>query len=177
MNDDIETRLALLTPRGAPPELRHHVLAAVASELTIEPRTRPMLFLWLVASAAAVLVGLALNIWVNNELDRRLAIVLGPPPVSGQLADIAAEIAHVTNPAVGEWVYQRLAIVERHGDDAYQYASRLQQMIQQLTFDLGEPVDEAPQKTSRMDRDRHGSRDRCPPDSQRLFRLEHRNTA
>jgi hypothetical protein len=136
-----------------------------------------MLFLWLVASAAAVLVGLALNIWVNNELDRRLAIVLGPPPVSGQLADIAAEIAHVTNPAVGEWAYQRLVIVERHGDASYQYASRLQQMIQQLTFDLGEPVDEAPQETSRMDRDRHGSRNRCPADAQRLFRLGHRNTA
>src|SRR5689334_2983699 len=37
MNDEIEDRLARLTPRGAPPELRHHVLAAVAGELARFP--------------------------------------------------------------------------------------------------------------------------------------------
>ena len=35
MNDDIEDRLARITPRGAPPELRHRVLAVVAGELNI----------------------------------------------------------------------------------------------------------------------------------------------
>jgi hypothetical protein len=177
MSDDIEDRLARLTPRGAPPELRGRVLNAVTSELRTEARTHHTLFLWLVASAAAVLAGLALNVWVSAELDRRLTIVLGPPPVSGQVAEIAAEIAHVTNPAVGQWAYQRLAVVERHDDEAIQSASRLKQMIQQLTLDLGEIVDEAPQKDSRMDGDRHGSRDRGPARSQRLLRLEHRNTA
>jgi hypothetical protein len=177
MNHDIEDRLARLTPRGAPPELRGRVLNAVTSELRTEARPHPTLFLSLVASASAVLAGLALNVWVSAELDRRLEIVLGPPPVSGQVAEIAAEIAHVTNPAVGQWAYQRLAVGDRHGDEAMQSASRLKQLIQQLSLDLGETVDEAPQEDPQMDRHRHGSRDRGAAPSQRLLRLEHRNTA
>ena len=39
MNDDIERRLRQVTPRGAPPELRPRVLAAVAGSCTRPLRT------------------------------------------------------------------------------------------------------------------------------------------
>ena len=176
MNDDIERRLRQVTPRGAPPELRSRVLAAVAGELhavTHSRRThRPGL-----AVAAALLAGLALNYWVNDTLDRRLAIVLGPPPVHRQAAEIAADVASITDPSTGQWVYERLAAGRPRDDDGRQYAVRLQQMIQQFTVDLKETADETPQKNPQMDRDRRGSRDRHPADAQRVLRLEHRNTA
>ena len=44
MNDDIERRLRQVTPRGAPPELRPRVLAAVADQLRLAtplPSRRP----------------------------------------------------------------------------------------------------------------------------------------
>ena len=79
MNDDIERRLRRVRPRGASPELRPRVLAAVAIQLGADApqpsrlRRRPGL-----AVAAAVIASLALNYWVNDSLDRRLAIALGP---------------------------------------------------------------------------------------------------
>jgi hypothetical protein len=139
MNDDIEGRLQQMTPRGAPPELRPRVLAAVADQLRTGPPLpshgplRPAL-----AIAASLLAGLALNYWVNDAIDRRLAIVFGPRPVPRQAVEIAAEIASITDPATGQWAYQRLAASHPRDDDAHQYAVRLQQMIQQLTVDIGD---------------------------------------
>jgi hypothetical protein len=52
--------------------------------------------------------------------------------------EIAAEIASITDPATGQWAYQRLAASHPRDDDAHQYAVRLQQMIQQLTVDIGD---------------------------------------
>jgi len=176
MNDDIERRLRQVTPRGAPPELRPRVLAAVAGELNAATYSRGTHHLAL-AVAAAVLASLALNYWVNDTLDRRFAIVLGPPSVHREAAEIAADVASITDPTTGQWVYERLAAGRPHGDDARQYAIRLQQMIQQLTVDLKETPDEALQENSQMDRDLHGSGNRHPVDAQRVLRLEHRNTA
>jgi len=176
MNDDIERRLRQVTPRGAPPELRPRVLAAVAGELNAATPSRRTHRLAL-AVAAAVLAGLAVNSWVNDTIDRRLAIVLGPAPVHKQAAEIAADVASITDPSTGRWVYERLTAGRPHDDDARPYAVRLQQMIQQLTVDLKETPDEALQENSQMDRDLHGSGNRHPVDAQRVLRLEHRNTA
>ena len=55
-----------------------------------------------------------------------------------RLATIAAEIASITDPATGQWAYQRLAVSRPPDDDAHQYAVRLQQMIQQRTVDIGD---------------------------------------
>ena len=109
MNDEIERRLRRMSPRGAPPELRPRILAAVAAELgdpappSSRRRFRPAL-----AASFAVIFGLALNYWANVDIDRRLAMVLGPRVVSRQAAEIAADVASVTDPATGQWAYDRL---------------------------------------------------------------------
>jgi hypothetical protein len=174
MNDDVERLLRQAAPRGAPPELRDRVLAAVADELDSAPR-----FGWLLplAVAAAVLVSLAANVLVSDALDRRLAIVLGPIPVPKQAAEIAADIASVTDESTGRWAFERLAASRSRADDARRYAERLNRMIQQFTFDPQGAADETRQKSPQMDRDLRGSRGRPPFDVQYVLRLEHRNTA
>lgn len=175
MNDDIERRLRQVTPRGAPAELRSRVLAAVAGKLqeraALPSRRsfRPALVV-----AASLFASLALNFWVNDRLDRRLAIVLGPHPVLKQAADIADDIASITDSATGQWVYDRLAADHPEHDAARQYAVRLHQLIQQLTLDFKETADEAPRKNPQVDGDRHGRRDRHPADAQCLLRVEYR---
>jgi hypothetical protein len=176
MNDDVEHLLRQVTPRGAPPELRGRVLAAVAEELDSTARSgwrlRPSM-----AVAAAVMVSLAANVLVSDAVDRRLAIALGPIPVQKQAMEIADDIASITDASTGRWAYERLAARPRRDDEARQYAARLQRMIQQFTFDPQGAADETPRENSQMDRDRRGSRDRRPPDAQYVLRLEHRNTA
>jgi hypothetical protein len=178
MNDDIERRLSQSTPRGAPPELRARVLDAVAAELpSAEPASSGQPLRLAIAIAASVLAGLWLNVWVTDRLDRRLAVVLGPPPVRRQAAEIAADVASITDPSTGRWVYQCLSASRPDSNDARRYAIRLRLMIQQLTANLEETADETLQKNPQMDRDHHGSHDRHPADLQCLFRMERRNTA
>jgi hypothetical protein len=175
MNDDIERRLRQVTPRDAPPELRTRVLAAVAGQLQADTplpsRRRP--FRPAIAVAASLLASLALNYWINDTIEGRLAIVLGPPPISRRAAEIADEIASITDPETGRWVYERLAASGPRDDDVREYAVRLQQMIQRLTADMKETVHEAPQKSPQMDWNRRGSRDCHPADAQCVLRLEH----
>jgi hypothetical protein len=178
MNDDIERRLRRVKHVGAPPELRARVLAAVADHLrpaTAASWHRPLGLA--IAVAASVLAGLALNYWVADTLDRRLAIVLGPPPACRQAAEIAAEIASITDHATGQWAYARLAGGQTHDNDGRRYAVRLRQMIQQFTVDLQETADETPEKNPEMDRNRRGSVDSHPADAQCMLRLDHRDTA
>jgi hypothetical protein len=177
MSDDLELRLRQVTP-GAPPELRRRVLAAVAVELnSVRRPRRPLRRVLAVAVAAAVLVSLAMNYVVSDSIDRRLAVVLGPRPVRRDAAEIAADIAAVTDATTGRWAYERLASDQAHDFDALRYAVRLRQVIEQLTVDLEEIIDETPRTNPQVGRDRRGSRDRRPADDQYVLRLEHRNTA
>jgi hypothetical protein len=178
MNDDIERRLREMTPRGAPPDLRALVLAAVGGPLgSATPPPFRRSFRPGIAVAAALLASLALNFWVSERLDRRLAIVLGPPPVRKQAAEIAADVASITDSATGQWVYDLLAADRTQRDAARQYAVRLQQLIQQLSLDFKETADEAPRKNPQVDGDRRGSRDHRPADAQCLLRVEYRYRA
>jgi len=178
MNDEIERRHRQAAPPGTPPELRGRVLDAVAGELRSTAaapsrrRFRPGLTV-----AASLLASVALNYWVSARLDRRLAIALGPPQVCRQAAEIAADVASITEPSTGKWVYERLTAGRPRGDHAGLYAVRLQQLIQELTVDHKENAYESPEKVHQMDRNRRDSRDYHPADSECLFRLEYRNTA
>jgi hypothetical protein len=175
MNDEIERRLHQMTPRGAPAELRRRVLAAVDEPLRpVTPLRSRRSFRPALAVAIGVLASLALNFWVSDRLDRRLAIVLGPPPVRKQAAEIAADVASITDSATGQWVYERLAADRPDHDAARRYAVWLQQLIQQFTLDFKEFADESPQKNPLGDLDRRGSRDQHPAASQRLLRVEYR---
>jgi hypothetical protein len=120
MNDDIEKLLSGLTPRGAGPELRPRVLAAVAEQLQAAPS--PWLRRSALAVAASLLVGIALNVWVNQAADRRLVQLLGPlPPASQDAQRALAEynavlqelIAETQNPAITP----RPAAAPRGADD------------------------------------------------------------
>jgi hypothetical protein len=178
MNDDIERQLRQVIPRGAPSELRPRVLAAVAEQLQpVAPLPSRRSISPALAVAAALLASLALNFWVSDRLDRRLEMVFGPPPVHKQAAEIAADVAAITDPTTGQWVYERLVAHRPDRDSTRQYAFQLQQLIQQFTVDLKETADETPRKNSQMDRDRRGSRDYHPADAQCLLRVEHRHAA
>ena len=180
MNDDIERRLCAVTPRGAPLELRARVLAAVGAQVRRADANRSR---WPRRLAIGGLLALGLfggvvaNIWVNDELDRRLAIVLGPPPVQIRAAEIAADVASITDPATARWVYERLAAGRPREGGPREYATRLRGLVQQFTVDLEENANEATRKNRQMDRDRRSSCDRHPAHAQCLLRVEYRHTA
>ena len=67
------------------------------------------------AAAAALLASLLLNHVVNTTMDRRLAAVLGPRPVPRQAAEIAADIAALTDSQTGKWAFDRLVSQPRRG--------------------------------------------------------------
>jgi hypothetical protein len=85
MNEDLEQLLSRLTPRGPGPQLRPRVLAAVADELQSPPS--PWLRRAALGVAAALVVGIALNVWVSTAADRQLAQLLGPLPAASQNAE------------------------------------------------------------------------------------------
>jgi len=178
MSDEIERLLGQVTPPGAPSELRARVLVAVAAELRLGPKvqSRPGFRPGLTA-AASLLAAVALHYWVNDSVNHRLARALGPLPVRRQAAEIAADVASITEPSIGQWVYERLTRRGPRGGDPRRYAARLEQMIQQLTVDSKETAYEARDENPQMDRNRRSSRDYRPAANQCVFRMEYRNTA
>jgi hypothetical protein len=185
MNQDIKGLLRQVTPGKLPPELRQRVLAAVEEELSAtcpaalqSRRTHPRRGTYAgLAVAASLLASLFLNHVVNTTVERRLAAVLGPQPIPRQAAEIASEIALLTDSRTGKWAFERLAAGRGRDDDAPIYPLRLRTMIHQLLADFQETSDESTQEDLQMDRNRRGSRDRHPPGAERSFRLEHWNTA
>ncbi len=179
MNQDIERLLDELTPRGPTPELRGRVMAAVGDALAeaSTPTRRRFRFRPGLGVAAALLASLLMNYLVNASLDRRLAAVLGPPPVPRQAAEIAAEIAALTDSRTGQWAFERLAASRSESLDPQHYPVQLQELIRQVTGDLEEPGHETSEENPQVDRDLRGSIDCHPPGAQRFLRLEHRNRA
>lgn len=178
MNDEIEDLLHQVTLAGAPTELRGRVLRAVEDQLrhaavaSSHRRFRPGL-----AVAASLIAALALNYWVNDAVNRRLARALGPPVVRRQAAEIAADIASITEPSTGRWAYERLTRRPPLGDPPGRYVARLKQMIQELTVNDKDTAYGTSDESPQMDRDRRSCRDHHPFATQCVFRLEHRNTA
>jgi hypothetical protein len=102
----MEQILGQVTPRGAGAALRGRVLGALECELRKRPRWERLFW---PAAAAAILLGIFLNYWVAKSGSERLARVMGPPAVSRRAAELAADIAAVTDEATGRWAYERLA--------------------------------------------------------------------
>jgi hypothetical protein len=179
MNQDTERRLHQQMLRGPDAELRQRVLAAVEDVLadSSPPARRRSLFRPGLAAAAALLASLLLNHVVNSSLDRRLAAVLGPPPVPRQAAEIAAEITTLTDSRTGQWAFERLTASRGPIVDSQEFVVRVQELIRQVTRDLEEPSHETSEEDPQVDRDLRGRIDRDPPGAQRLLRLEQRNCA
>jgi len=132
-DEEMERILRQVTPRGADAALRGRVLAAVGCGEAVGPvvpagsippsrksagtagPTNWERIYWPVA-AAAILLGLVLNYWVAKTGSERLAQIMGPPAVSKQAADVAADIAAITDEATGRWAYDRLAASRRPPD-------------------------------------------------------------
>jgi hypothetical protein len=143
MNDDIEQLLDRLTPRGARPELRPQVLAAVAGRLQTDRESRR--FRWsALAVAASIVLGVALNIGLSRASDRRLAQLFGPPPLSKQAMEIAEFVGQATDAETARWVYQRLAPPRASGDGRAAYAAyceMLQRLIDESAVVIREPTE------------------------------------
>ncbi len=114
-DEEMEQVLGQVTSRGAGAALRPRVLAAVARELRAGSRPRWERVFWR-AAAAAILLGILLNYWVAKRGSEQLAQVMGRPAVSKQAAELAADIAAVTDEATGRWAYERLAAACRPRD-------------------------------------------------------------
>ena len=109
MNNDIERRLRRVSPLGAPAELRGRVLSAVADELrrgTPLPSRRS--FRPALMTAAAVVASVAINLWVNDRVDRRLDLVLRPLPTRNDGITTAADNAQATDLVTPPLGYGRL---------------------------------------------------------------------
>ena len=188
MNDDMEQRLAQLTPRGLRPELRGQVLAAVGTELqtargdstTAAPTTSPWARRCALAVAASLLVGIAMNIWANEASKRHLARLFGPPPVSKQAMELAKDVERITDAQTGRWVFQRLTAPRESRDGLAEYAeycTTLKQLIDELQIASKDSYYETPQKDSEMGRDRPGRAGGDRSGCQRLVGVDYRYTA
>jgi hypothetical protein len=118
-DDAVENETAQIlrqaTPRGVRPELRPRVLAAVDHQLRSQTRPRWERIYW-PAAAAAILLGILLNYWVAKSGSERVARIMGPPVVSRRAAELAADIAAITDEATGRWAYEQLAACCRPRD-------------------------------------------------------------
>ena len=179
MENEMERILRQVTPRGIRPDLRPRVLDALAGQLQTEPAS-PWLRRSALAVAASILVGIALNVWASRSAERRLAQVLGPPPVSKRATELAKAVEVVTDAQTGEWAYRRLAAPHPSGARlaAYvAYTDTLRRLLEKSFVVLKGPPDETPQKAPQMDRDRPGRAGGGTTDCQRHSGLDHRYTA
>ena len=160
MNDDIEQRLGRLTPRGVRPELRPRVLAAVANELEVAPAS-PWLRRSALAVAASLFLGIAMNIWVNEASERRLAELFGPAFMSNQAMEVAESGGKNTDMP---------AAYARYCAAVIQLSDDLQSTAKDFHY-------ETPEKDTQMDRDRPGRTGGDRSGCQRGVRLDHRYTA
>jgi hypothetical protein len=157
MRDDLERRLAGLTPRGAPAELRARILLAVEAELAREVSSRPRRrFPFSLATAAALLLSVGLNYGANRASDARLDRAFGPRPVSPRALAIARDVAEVAGPEAGRWTLDRLSsTVPGVAPDLARHAAEVERLARELSLETLEDVHEAPHpEIPQVDRDR-----------------------
>ena len=176
MDDNMERLLSELTPSGVRPELRPRVLEAVASELLKETQSR-WLRLAALATAASILLGIGMNVWVSKASEQRMAELFGPPPVSKQAMDLAEAVAKITDAQTGQWVYRQMTASRPTGDGLAKYHEILNELIREQHIVSKDTYHETPEKDSEMDRDRTGSAFGDPASGQCRVRLDYRCTA
>ncbi|MEN6497849.1 MAG: hypothetical protein ABFD16_26420 [Thermoguttaceae bacterium] len=173
--DEIQSLLAPLTPRGAEPELRTRVLAAVAEELQTPQRG-----LWpraALAVAAAIVVALGLNLWLDHRAEQRLAELFGPPPASKRATEVARMVAEAAGAPAGRWVYERLTARPNTSSDPAKYYAVLQRIVEETQIGFKESGHEALEENRPVDRRGPRRPGGDTSDRQRLVRGELRLTA
>jgi len=180
MNDDLESLLGSLTPRGAPPELRSRVLAAVAQERETTRRPARRRFPAWTATAAALVVAGFLNHMANRSDEERLARAFGPRPVSPEAVRLARDVAEAAGPEAGRWLLERLTTPGRPAtrDDLIRHAAEIERLSRETILQAREPDHETtPRPIPQVGRDR-----RRPPAGrllagERRLHLDDRPTA
>jgi hypothetical protein len=174
MIDDVERILNELTPRGAPAELRGQVLQAVAAELAAMPPSKGLLarrdVRAALAVAAALFVGVILNVSVIRSDDARQARLYGPRPLPHEIRETVEMAERAAGPTCAELVRQQLvAAWQTRRRSRPLDLVRYQQQLRQLFFlEKGfSYVQEDPQ----VDRHRPGRTDRSAVDCERRFRV------
>ncbi len=158
MNNDIEHVLQRLTPRGVGGDVRRRVLDAMQVELRSDAPS-PWLRRCALATAAAIFVGIILNVWASKASERRLAQLFGPPPISRRAMEIAKDVEQLTNRQTGQWVYQQLTAGSANHDTPAVYAKYLatvNRLIKELETSPRDSNYETPKEDTEMDGHRSG---------------------
>jgi hypothetical protein len=162
MNDDMEQRLGRVKPRGVRAELRLQVLAAVASELaSVEETSRavsttsvgmapvspsPWLRWSAMGVAASILLGIGVNVWVNEASKRRLAQRFGPPEVLHRAMEVTNAIEEIVGPGA-------VPRGPRNARAEYAtYCATVKRLVDELQTFSKEFDRETPKNDSEMDR-------------------------
>ena len=149
MTDEPDSLLDRLTPRGAPPELRARVLAAVSEELARQPRSRRVALRgW--AVAAGILLAIALNGWVSRRSEARLAGLYGPESTPGAMLDLARTVESAADAETARWAVRQF-VLPRQSREVNPF--QIEQEFIQASTEIWEatrihvPAQAAPEKT------------------------------
>jgi hypothetical protein len=177
-DDNLQRLLNELTPQGVRPEVRPQVLEAVANEL-LKEKEKPSrrLRCATLATAASILLGIGMNVWVSKASERRMAQIFGPPPVSKQAMELAEAVEKITDKQTGQWVYRQMTASRPTGDGLVKYREILNELIREQNVVSKDAYHDTPEKDSEMDRDRTGSAFGDPAGGQCRVRLDYRCTA
>jgi hypothetical protein len=108
-----------------------------------------------IAPAAALLVGVGLNVSVTKEAECSFAQILGPPPLSKRATETAKEIEAATDAETGQWAYRQLTTPRGRGNGAAAYAEcsdKVRRLIDQLQTVSKDSYHETLQEDHEMDR-------------------------
>jgi hypothetical protein len=167
MNDDVERVLNDLTPREAPVELRGRVLQAVAAELVVPQRSPRLLarrdVRAALAVAAALFVGVMLNVWAIRSDDARQARLHGARPLPREIHETVQMAQRAAGPACAELVRRQLvAVWQSRRRSQPPDMVRYQQQLRQLLFAEKGLIDV--QEDPQVDQHRPGRTDRSALD-------------
>lgn len=174
MNDDVERILSNLTPRGAPPDLRGRVLRAVAAELAVNRRAPPLLTRLDVraalAVAAALFLGVLLNIWIIYTDDASQARLCGNRPLPREIRETVQMAEQAAGLAGAEFVRRQLVAAwqARHRTQPLDLEPYRQQ-LRQVLFTEERLTDV--QEDTEVDGDHPDRNARSAVDCKRHFRL------
>jgi hypothetical protein len=177
MNDNTEQLLAKLTPCRTANELRAQVLGAVGGELKALRQWRRQRRIGL-ATFAAVLFSVALNVWVEHSTSRRITSLFGPPPVCRQAMELANFIAPYTDAQTGQWIYQQMTSYQPTEKYTMEkYFSMLQKINIEYELLLRDPRHEKMEENSPLDGNRNRNFDHNSSHNRGLLFLDYRFTA
>jgi hypothetical protein len=176
MNDEAEQILAQIKPCGASRELRPRILNAVDAKLRASRSWRMQKRVGLI-TAAMVIFGVGLNVWVDRSVSRRIAAIFPPPAPLRGAVEIAVFVSKYADPEAGQLIYQQLVGNQSTACSSEKYFA----YIRKLTVEAGsiykDKFYEKSEKNPSLDRHKPGSDNRDPADMRGMLQLDSRLTA